>query len=44
MLSVYNLYFGTEIKVVVIREDLPVILGYEESEHFWSILNCKIKF
>lgn len=44
MLSVYNLYFGTEIKVVVIRESLSVILGCEQSEYFWSILNCKIKF
>lgn len=44
MLSVCNLYFDTVIKVVVIREGLQVTLGYEQLEHFLSILSCKIKF
>lgn len=44
MVSVCDLYFDTEIKVVVIREGLQVTLGYEQLEHFLSILSCKIKF
>jgi len=27
-----------KLKVVVIREGLPLHLGYEQLEHFWSIL------
>lgn len=42
-LSVYNLYFGTEINVEVISDSLPVFM-MGAIEYLLLILCCKVKF